>query len=107
MAEDVKFTRFDAADYLEDVDDVVAYLEIALQESAEDATAIPRALFVIARSQNVSELARRMGMSRAGPYEALSADGDPTWSTILKVANALGLRFEPAHRGQARECAPE
>ena len=24
----------------------------------------------------------------------LSADGNPTWSTILKVTNALGLRFE-------------
>ena len=42
----------------------------------------------------MSELARRVGMSRDGLYTALSADGNPTWSTILKVANALGLRFE-------------
>ena len=94
MAENGKYTRFDAADYLEDLDDVATYLEIALQESAEDPTAIPRALGVIARSQNMSELARRVGMSRDGLYKALSADGNPTWSTILKVTNALGLRFE-------------
>jgi probable addiction module antidote protein len=49
---------------------------------------------VIARSQNMSELARLVGMSRDGLYKALSADGTPTWSTILKVTNAPGLRFE-------------
>lgn len=69
-------------------------LEIALQESAHDPTAIPRALGVIARSQNMSELARRVGMSRDGLDKALSADGNPTWPTILNVTNALGLRFE-------------
>ena len=94
MAEGSKYARFDAADYLDDLDDVAAYLEIALQESAEDPTAVPRALGVIARSKNMSELARRVGMSRDGLYKALSADGNPTWSTILKVTNALGLRFE-------------
>ena len=94
MGEHSKYARFDAADYLENLDDVAAYLEIALQESAEDPSAVPRALGVIARSQNMSELARRVGMSRDGLYKALSADGNPTWSTILKVTNALGLRFE-------------
>ena len=42
----------------------------------------------------MSELARRVGMSRDGLYKALSADGNPTWSTILKVTTTLGLRFE-------------
>lgn len=94
MAEHSTYARFDAADYLEDLDDVAAYLEIALEESGEDPSAVPRALGVIARSQNMSELARRAGMSRDGLYKALSADGNPTWSTILKVTRALGLRFE-------------
>lgn len=94
MAKSSKFGRFDAADYLEDLGDVATYIEIALRESGEDPTAIPRALGVIARSRNMSELARRVGMSRDGLYKALSADGNPTWSTILKVTTALGLRFE-------------
>ena len=93
MTEETKFRRFEAADYLDDLDDVTAYLEIALQESADDPTAVPRALGVIARSQNMSELARRVGMSRDGLYKALSAEGNPTWSTVLKVTNALGLRL--------------
>ena len=88
-----KYKAFDPGDYLEGMDDVAGYLEVALAESAEDPSALPRALGVIARSQNMSELARRVGMSRDGLYKALSADGNPTWSTILKVTNALGLRL--------------
>ena len=91
---DSEFQPFDVADYLDDLGDVAAYLEIALEESANDSTAVPRALGVIARSRNMSELARKVGMSRDGLYKALSDEGNPTWSTILKVTNALGLRFE-------------
>lgn len=36
-------------------------------------------------------------MSRDGLYKALSEDGNPTWSTILTVTSALGLRFELHH----------
>ena len=89
-----KYQRFDVADHLEDLEDVATYLELALEESIEDPSAVPRALGVIARSRNMSELARRVGMSRDGLYKALSADGNPTWATIWKVTNALGLRFE-------------
>lgn len=90
----VKYKKFDAADYLKNLDDVALFLEVALEDSAEDPSAVPHALGIIARSQNMSELARRVGMSRDGLYKALSEDGNPTWSTILKVTAALGLRFE-------------
>lgn len=88
-----EYLPFDAADYLDSIEDVASYLEIALEESADDPRAVPRALGVIARSGNMSELARRVGMSRDGLYKALSDQGNPTWSTVLKVTNALGLRF--------------
>lgn len=87
------FSAFDAADYLESIEDVAVYLEVALEDASDDPTAVPRALGVIARSQNVSELARRVGMSRDGLYKALSENGNPTWTTVFKVTNALGLRF--------------
>ena len=93
MTKSETFTPFDVADYLDSMEDVSAYLEVALEESADDPTAVPRALGVIARSQNMSELARRVGMSRDGLYKALSAEGNPTWSTVFKVTNALGLRL--------------
>ncbi|MDO5495642.1 MAG: putative addiction module antidote protein, partial [bacterium] len=84
-----RFRRFDPANYLESVEDAAAYLQIALEESPGDPTAVPRALGVIARSGNMSELARRVGMSRDGLYKALSESGNPTWTTVLKVCEAL------------------
>lgn len=87
------FTRYDAADYLTSIDDAAAYLEAAIEESGDDPTLIAQALGTIARSGNVSELARRVGMSREGLYKALSADGNPSFATILKITHALGLRL--------------
>jgi probable addiction module antidote protein len=86
------FSPFDAADYLTTFDDVAAYLEAVIDEG-DDPVLIAQALGAIARSGNVSELARRAGMSREGLYKALSADGNPSFATVLKVSRALGLRL--------------
>lgn len=92
------FTPFDAANYLNTVDDVAAYLEAVIDESGDDPTVIARALGTIARSRNFSQIARQAGMSREGLYKALSTDGNPSLATIIKVSHALGLRlrFETA-----------
>ena len=91
------FTPYDSADYLTGIEDIAAYLEAAIDEAGDDPAFIAQALGTIARSGNVSELARRVGMSREGLYKALAADGNPSFATIMKVAGALGLRihFEP------------
>ena len=88
-----EFSRYDSADYLTSVEDAAAYLEAAVEEAGDDPAFIAQALGVIARSGNVSELARRAGMSREGLYKALSAEGNPSFATIMKVAKALGLRI--------------
>lgn len=92
------FAPFDAANYLNTVDDVAAYLEAVIDESDDDPTVITQALGTIARSRNFSHIARSAGMSREGLYKALSADGNPSLATIVKVSHALGLRlrFEAA-----------
>ena len=87
------FSPYDSADYLFDVETAAAYLEAALDEAGDDSAVIAQALGTIARSGNVSELARRIGMSREGLYKALSADGNPSFATIMKVARALGLKL--------------
>jgi probable addiction module antidote protein len=93
-----QFAPYDCADYLVDIEAAAAYLEAVLEEADDDPAYMAQALGTIARSGNVSELARRVGMSREGLYKALSADGNPSFATIVKVAKALGLkiRFEPA-----------
>lgn len=92
-----EFNNYDTADYLNTPEDAAAYLEAVLEEGF-DSAAVAQALGTIARSRNVSELARRIGMSREGLYKALSSDGNPSFATVMKVANALGLRlrFESA-----------
>lgn len=87
------FASFDAANYLNTVEDVAAYLEAIIDESDDDPTAIARALGAIARSRNFSQIAREAGMSREGLYKALSADGNPSLATVIKVSHALGLRL--------------
>lgn len=42
MTRSAKYTRFDAADYLENLDDVVAFLEVALEDSIDDPSAVPQ-----------------------------------------------------------------
>ncbi len=92
MAE--KFTSYDSADHLTSLEDIAHYLEAALDEAGDDPAFITHAIGVIARSRNFSELARKVGMSREGLYEALSDNGNPSFATIFKVARALGLKLE-------------
>lgn len=87
-----EFSRFDAADYLIDVETAAAYLEAALAESNHEPSVVTAALGAIARSGNMSELARRTGMSREDLYTALSEDGNPCFATIMNMSRALGLR---------------
>lgn len=83
------FSRFDAAEYLESEEDVLAYLEAATEDG--DPNAIAVALGTIARARNISQLARDTGMTRTGLYKALAAGGNPSFETVVKVAKALGF----------------
>jgi probable addiction module antidote protein len=89
-----EFTPYDSADYLNSLEDIGYYLEAVLEEAGDDPAFITHALGVIARAQNFSDLARKVGMSREGLYKALSNDGNPSFATIYKVARALGLKLE-------------
>lgn len=88
------FAPFDTADYLRTNEDIALYLEAALEEGGDDPTFIAHVLGDIARSGNLSELARKVGMSREGLYKALSTEGNPSFATIIKVTRALGLKIE-------------
>jgi probable addiction module antidote protein len=87
------FSRYDSADYLGTEEDIAAYLEAAAMEGGDDPAFLARALGVVARARNMSQLARDVGMSREGLSKALSGEGNPTLATIMKVAKALGLRI--------------
>jgi len=46
------------------------------------------------------KLARDTGLGRESLYKALSGEGNPSFATILKVINALGVKLH-AEAGQA------
>jgi probable addiction module antidote protein len=91
MAE--KFTRYDTADYLKSDEEMVAYLDACIEDDPGDGSLIRVALGTIARARGMSQLARDTGISREGLYQALSAEGNPEFSTVMKVMRALKLRL--------------
>lgn len=86
-----KTLPWDAAEFLETEDDMVAYLEAALEEG--DASLVAAALGDIARAKGMTAIARETGLGRESLYKALSAEGNPEFATILKVVRSLGLRL--------------
>ena len=86
-----KTRPWDAAEHLETEEDMAAYLEAALEDG--EPTLVAVALGDIARAKGMSQIARETGLGRESLYKALSPDGNPEFSTILKVVRALGLRL--------------
>ena len=87
------FTRWDAADHLQSKEDVRLYLEACAEEDPGDGSLIRAALNDIARAQNMSQLARDIGMTREGLYKALSENGNPSFATVMRVTRALGMHL--------------
>lgn len=88
-----KFTRWEAADYLENEEDMALYLDACLDEDPGDGSLVRAALGDIARARGMTQLARDTGLTREGLYRALSPTGNPEFSTMLKVIKALRIRL--------------
>jgi probable addiction module antidote protein len=86
-------TPFDVADHLQIPEDMAAYLDASLEEANGDATLVAKALGDIARARGMSRVARDAGLSRESLYKALSGQRSPTFGTILKVVDVLGLKL--------------
>lgn len=87
------FTKWDAAEHLNTMEDVRLYLEASAEEDPGDGSLIRAALNDIARAQNMSLLARDTSMSREGLYKALSEKGNPSFATVMRITRALGMQL--------------
>lgn len=83
--------KWDVVDHLGSEKDMALYLGACLEES--DPALVAAALGDIARARGMAQLARDTGLTREGLYKALSADGNPSFATIMKVMNALGFKL--------------
>jgi len=82
---------FDPAEYLDTSEAMSMYMTDALETG--DPAFVADALGVIARARGMTEVAREAGVSRESLYRALSAEGNPEFGTVMRVAKALGLQF--------------
>jgi len=89
----IEVRRFDIAEHLNSDEDIQEFMIAAFEDG--DPAFIAKCLGIVARAQNMSKLARDVGMSRAALYKALSGEGNPEFATILKVMKALGLELSP------------
>lgn len=84
---------YDAAEFLRDEADCVAYLQAVMDEDGVTEKNIAAALGDIARARGMAQLARETGLAREALYRSLSPEGNPSLSTLLKVTHALGVKL--------------
>ena len=87
----IKVRPFDPAEHLQTEEDILYYLEAAME--GNDPKHIASALGDVARSKGMSEIARKAKVGRQALYNALSENGNPTLETLVGVLNALGLQL--------------
>ncbi|MHA4867337.1 addiction module antidote protein [Duganella sp. PWIR1] len=89
----LKLKKWDSAEHLQTKEDIAMYFDTCLEEAGDDVAFIAKALGNIARAHGMTELANDTGLGRESLYKALSVEGNPSFSTILKVTRALGLQL--------------
>lgn len=87
----LKVYPFDPARHLETEEDILDYLEVAME--GNDPKHIASAIGDVARSKGMSEVARKAGVGRQALYNALSESGNPTLETLIAVLSALDLQL--------------
>ena len=96
-----KTSDWDPSEHLNTPQEMAHYLEAALEDG--DSGVIAAALGDIARSKGMTYIAEATGLGRESLYKSLSENGNPEFSTVLKVMQALGLKLtaEPTDSDQA------
>lgn len=95
-----KTTRFDAASYLDTEERQAAYISAALETG--DPEFVRDALGLVARARGVAKVARSAELNRESLYKALGENGNPEFSTVMRVVRALGITLSARPAGTKR-----
>lgn len=81
---------------LQDPDEAVNYLQVALDEYEEDGD--PEAFLIALRNVTeacggITKLAQKVHLSRQHLYRALSSEGNPRIQTLGNILHGLGFRL--------------
>jgi probable addiction module antidote protein len=86
-----KTYKWDMADHIKTRDDVIGYLEAAIEEN--DTELLFEVIGDIARSEGMTQLARELGLSRESLYRSFSRAGNPSFTTVAKLLDLLGYKI--------------
>lgn len=81
---------------LQDKEDAMAYLEVALEEYEDDGdtNAFMMALKNVVEAQGgIGMLSKKTGLDRTHLYRVLSSKGNPRFLTLGNILKALGFRL--------------
>ena len=87
----MKLKKFDAVDFLDSDEALVAYLNAALEE--RDPAFFAKAVGDVARAKGMTAVAEASGLGRQSLYRALSGEGNPRLDTLFRVLDTLDLRL--------------
>lgn len=83
---------WDMAENINTKEEVFAYLEAAIEEN--DIETLLDVIGAIAKSNGMAKIAKEVGLNRESLYKSLSRDGNPSFSTIIKVLDVLGYKLQ-------------
>ena len=89
--EKIKTSKWDPAEIIETKEDVIVFLEGALEE--KDLEFLFKTIGYIARSKGMAQIARELNLNREGLYTALSPQGNPSFITVARVLDNLGFQL--------------
>ena len=84
-----------ASDYLRTQEDIVAYLNAAIEAMGDDPRLLMKALRNVAEAQGgLSKIARQAKLDRVALSRALSGQRNPRIDTLAKVSAACGVKLQ-------------
>ena len=95
----VTVSDWDPAEYINTKEDITAFIGAALEEN--DIEFLLKTIGYVARSEGMSQIARELGVTREGLYKSLSPAGNPSFETVLKLLDILGLRLKVEQKASA------
>ncbi|MDR1001505.1 MAG: putative addiction module antidote protein [Clostridiales bacterium] len=91
MEKNIEISKWDTAEFLENQEDIGAYLQVAFESG--DPRQITKALGNAAKAQGMIDIASKTGLTREHLYTSLSESGNPTLQTLTKVMDTLGYQL--------------
>jgi len=83
-------SKYDAAEYIDSPELAHEYIKQAFDDG--DPRLIRMAINDVARAIGMGKIASDTNLGRQSLYKSLAEDGNPSFETILKVIDALGMR---------------